>query len=212
MNIRLHLVAAIMALVSICSSALAHPHVWVVMKSQIIYDRSGLVIGIRHTWTFDDLYSSFVIQGLKGKKQGVFTREELTPIVQENLESLKDVEYFTQGTINGNKATFGDPVESWFEYENRMLTFHFTLPLKSPVKVQTLELAVYDPLYYIDFTFAEKDSAALPRVPVSCKLTILKGQDIIAAPGESLGDAYYKQVESRGYGWQFANLINVTCP
>lgn len=212
MNIRLYLRAAIVGLVSTCAPALAHPHVWVVMKSQIIYDATGLISGIRHTWTFDELYSSFAVQGLKGKKKGTFTREELTPIAQENIESLKDVEYFTQGNINGNKATFGDPTEYWFEYKEGLLTLHFTLPLKSPVKVQTLELAVYDPLYYLDFTFAEKEPTALPRAPASCNLTVSKGNDIVVAPGQSVGDAYFKQVESKGLGWQFANVIHVKCP
>jgi ABC-type uncharacterized transport system substrate-binding protein len=212
MNLRRHIFAGIAILLTTCSSALAHPHVWVVMRSQIAYDKAGLVIGIRHSWMFDDVYSSFVLQGLKGKKRGVFSRAELAPLVQENLESLKDVEYFTQMAINGNKAIFGDPVESWFEYENGKLTFHFMLPLKSPVKIETLELAIYDPLYYIDFTFAEKDAAVLPRAPASCKLTISKGQDLVMNPGQSVGDAYYNQVEAKGYGWQFANIVHVKCP
>lgn len=182
------------------------------MKSQIVYDSAGLVTGIRHTWTFDELYSTFAIQGLKGKKKGELTRDELKPITQENIESLKDDEYFTQGTINGEKATFGDPVEYWFEYKKGLLTFHFMLPLKSPVKIKTLDLVIYDPLYNIDFTFAEKDLAALPRAPLSCKLTISKGQDLVVTPGQSVGDAYFNQVETKGYGRQFANIISVKCP
>lgn len=212
MNIRLHLLATFMGIVSFCAPVLAHPHVWVAMKSQIVFDTAGLVTGIRHSWTFDELYSSFAIQGVKGKKKGAFTHEELAPVAQENIESLKDVEYFTQGTINGTKASFGEPTNYWFEYKEGLLTFHFLLPLKSPAKVQTLELAIYDPLYYIDFTVPENDRAALSHVPASCKLTVSKGNDIVVAPGQSVGDAYFNQVESKGYGWQFANIISVKCP
>src|SRR4051794_30627939 len=212
MDIRLHLLAVIIGIVSTCSPALAHPHVWVTLKSEIVYNAAGAVTGIRHAWTFDELYSTFATQGLESKKQGVHTREELASIAQENIESIKDSDYFTQGTIDGKKAIFDDPAEYWFEYNESLLTLHFTLPLKSPAKVQTLELAVYDPLYYIDFTFAKKDPVALADAPDSCKLTVSKGHEIVAAPGQRLGDAYFNTIESRGYGWQFANNIYVKCP
>ena len=48
--------------------------------------RSGLcaatarIIGVRHAWTFDDMFSAFATQGLESKQKGVFTREELRPL------------------------------------------------------------------------------------------------------------------------------------
>jgi ABC-type uncharacterized transport system substrate-binding protein len=182
------------------------------MKMQVIYDAAGRVTGIRHAWTFDGVYSSFATQGLQSKKKGVFTRQELASLAEINMESLKDPDYFTQGKLNGKKAAFGDPVEYWLEYEKSVLTLHFTLPFKSPEKARALELAVYDPLYFVDLTPAENEPVALSGAPVSCRLTVSKGQDIVAAPGQSIGDAYFHQLESRGYGSQFANNIYVTCP
>ena len=182
------------------------------MKSQIVYDKAGLMTGIRHVWAFDDVYSAFITQGIKPKRKGSFTREELAPVAKENIDSLRDDEYFTQATINGRKAIFGAPIEYWFEQNDGSLTLNFTLPLKSAAKLRTMEMVIYDPLYYLDFSFPEKEPAGLPHAPASCKLTVSKGKDIVAAPGQSAKDAYVKEVDAKGYGWQFATFVNVECP
>lgn len=211
MNSWLRLLTILVSLIFIGSPAAAHPHVWVVLKSQIVYDKAGLATGVQHVWTFDDVYSAFLTQGIKPRTKGIFTRDELASIAKENIESLKDADYFTQATINGSKAAFEAPIEYWFEQKDGSLTLFFTLPLKSPAKVRTLELAIYDPLYYIDFSFPENNSAVLPRAPASCKLTVSRGKDIVVAPGQSIKDAYVKEVNAKGYGWQFATFINVEC-
>jgi ABC-type uncharacterized transport system substrate-binding protein len=212
MKLRLCILAGIVGVLTTCSSAFAHPHVWVVMKSQIIYDKAGLMTGIRHVWAFDDIYSAFITQGIKPKRKGSFTREELAPVAKENIDSLREDEYYTQATINGRKAIFGAPIEYWFEQIDGSLTLKFTLPLKSAEKLRTMEMVIYDPLYFLDFSFPEKEAAGLPDAPASCKLTVSKGKDIIAAPGQSAKDAYVKEVDAKGYGWQFATFVNVECP
>ena len=49
----------------VASAARAHPHVYVTMKSEIVYDGEGRMTGIRHHWTFDDMFSSYATQGLE---------------------------------------------------------------------------------------------------------------------------------------------------
>src|SRR5690606_28911769 len=39
--------------------AQAHPHVWVTMQSTILYGTDGKVTGVRHAWSFDDMFSAF---------------------------------------------------------------------------------------------------------------------------------------------------------
>ena len=75
--------------------ALAHPHVWVTMKSEVVYAPDGTVTGVRHAWTFDDMFSTFATQGIETKKKGEFTREELKPLAEVNVTSLKEFDYFT---------------------------------------------------------------------------------------------------------------------
>src|SRR5262249_16627747 len=126
MNSWLRLLAILVSLILIGSPLAALPHVWVVLKSQIVYDKAGLVTGVRHVWTFDDVYSAFLTQGIKPRRKGIFTREELASIAKENIESLKDDDYFTQATINGSKATLGAPSEYWVEQKERSRSLGYT--------------------------------------------------------------------------------------
>src|ERR1700739_2443902 len=77
------------------TEAQAHPHVWVTMKTEVLYAPDGSVTGVRHDWTFDDMFSAFATTGIKAATKGQFTREELQPLAQINVDSLKDYAYFT---------------------------------------------------------------------------------------------------------------------
>jgi lipoprotein-releasing system permease protein len=48
-------------------AASAHPHVWVTMKAEVVYAPDGSVTGVRHAWTFDDMFSVFATQGIDTK-------------------------------------------------------------------------------------------------------------------------------------------------
>jgi ABC-type uncharacterized transport system substrate-binding protein len=48
------------------AAALAHPHVWVTSRAEIVYAADGRVTGVRHRWTFDPAYSTYVTQGSTG--------------------------------------------------------------------------------------------------------------------------------------------------
>ena len=58
-------VAALAGLLLAGGAARAHPHVWITMKSEIVYAPDGSISGVRHAWTFDDMFSAFAVQGLE---------------------------------------------------------------------------------------------------------------------------------------------------
>src|SRR5438270_3566042 len=103
---RLALVAALACWLAAPDAARAHPHVWVTMKSELVYAADGAVTGVRHAWAFDEMFSTFATQGLETKQKGAFTREDLAPLAQVNIDSLKDFDYFTIAKANGKKALF----------------------------------------------------------------------------------------------------------
>jgi len=190
----------------------AHPHVWVTVKSEVVYAGDGSVTGVRHAWTFDDMFSAFATQGIESKKKGVFTREELAPLAEVNVTSLKEFEFFTHAKADGKKAAFTDPVDYYLDYKDNVLTLNFTLPLKAPVKAKVLQLDIYDPTYFVDFSFAEKDAVALKGAPAACKLALARPSDA-TADGRQVGEAFFNSLtSSSNYGAQFANKIAVTCP
>src|SRR6266498_3824497 len=133
--------AASAGLVIASAAAHAHPHVWVTVKSELVYAPDGTVTGVRHAWTFDDMFSIFATQGIESKKKGEFTREELMPLARTNVESLKDFDYFTLGTASDKKLEFSEPMPDYYvEFKDQLLTLYFTLPLKSPVKAKELAI------------------------------------------------------------------------
>src|SRR6516162_5118726 len=70
--------------------AQAHPHVWITATSELLYATDGSLTGVRHAWTFDDMFASYALQGIETKTKGVFTREELAPLAETNVEALKE--------------------------------------------------------------------------------------------------------------------------
>ena len=211
----LSLVVAALALL-VCAEAQAHPHVFVTVKSEVIYRADGTASGVRHAWTFDDMFSTFATQGLASKEKGKFTREELAPLAEVNVSSLKDFEYFTIARANGKKADLNAPADYYLEFTDGLLTLHFTLPLAAPVKAQSLDFEIADPTYFVDFSFAEKEPVRLTGAPEACKIAALRpgeGGGAQAKPQGQPGEAFFNNLgPSSNYGSQFANKITVRCP
>jgi ABC-type uncharacterized transport system substrate-binding protein len=207
------LALAVLVTLFIGGEGWAHPHVWVTMKSELVYAADGSVKGVRHAWTFDEMFSTFATQGMDAKKPGGLTREELAPLAEVNVTSLKDFEYFTYAKANGKKTPLSDPIDYWLEHADGVLTLRFTLPFKTPVKTQSLDLEVYDPSYFVDFTLADKEPVTLVDAPALCKLAVAKPQDASAPlAGQKLGESFFENLTSDNYGAQFANKISVKCP
>src|SRR5438552_13538161 len=105
---------ALAGVVLACPAASAHPHVWITVKSELVYAPDGSVTGVRHAWTFDDMFSVFATQGIEAKKKGQFTREELAPLAEVNVTSLKEYDYFTYAKASGKKVEFEDPQAGYY--------------------------------------------------------------------------------------------------
>ena len=203
-----------LAAVLVASPARAHPHIWVTMHSELVYAPDGSVTGIRQHWAFDDMFSAFAIQGLEAKDTGAFSRAELAPLAKTNVESLKEYDYFTFATADGNKAPFGDPLPDYFaDYKDSVVTLHFTLPFKTPVKAKLLKIDIYDATIFVDFSFAKDKPVALVGAPGACKLDVVPPREMTWAEGKALSDIPADQPNTlMAWGAQFANKILVNCP
>src|SRR5262249_32233629 len=114
--------------VVIAPAAQAHPHIWVTVKSEVVYGPDVTVTGVRHAWTFDDMFSVFATQGIESKKKGEFTREELAPLAEVNVTSLKEYDFFTYAKANGKKVEFNEPPADYyldFNPKDTVLTLYF---------------------------------------------------------------------------------------
>jgi ABC-type uncharacterized transport system substrate-binding protein len=210
----LALLTLVFAAQGLISVANAHPHVWVTMKSEVIYAPDGTVTAIRHAWSFDDMFSTFATQGLESKEKGKFTREELAPLAKVNVESLKEYDYFTYATADGVKVPMADPLpDFWLDFKDQILTLNFTLPLKTPVKAKKFSVDIYDPTIFVDFAFDKAKPAHLVDPPAGCKLQVALPREMTFAEGKKLSEIPADQQNTvMAIGSEFANKILVNCP
>ena len=193
------------------AAAQAHPHVWITAKSELIYAPDGTITGVRHAWTFDDMFSTYALQGIETKVKGAYSREELAPLAQTNVESLKEYAYFTFAKADGKKQKFSEPVDYFLEYKDTALTLHFTLPAKTPFKAKELSLEVFDPTYFIDFQYVQQNPVKLVGAAADCKIQFQRPNDGTAA-AQKLGEQNFLDGGNANFGMMFANKITVECP
>jgi ABC-type uncharacterized transport system substrate-binding protein len=214
MNALFRIILAALTVLALAARATAHPHVWVTMKSELVYAPDGRVMGITHHWAFDKMFSAFAVQGIQSNVKGQFTREDLAPIAKINIDSIKEYKYFTYATADGKKVAFAEPLPGyWLAYKSSILVLNFTLPFKHPVKVKHLKIEVYDPTFFIDFEYLKKSPVDLVGAPTGCKLNVVLPPAITAMQSQTLGEQFFNALTAaQNWGAQFANVILVKCP
>jgi ABC-type uncharacterized transport system substrate-binding protein len=193
--------------------AAAHPHVMVGMTSEVIFV-DGKVAAIRHHWTFDDMYSAFVTANL-GKDGQDPTPEELQPVAQTNVESLREFDYFTAPKANGKKTPFGVPKDysMTFDGAEKTATLHFTLPLAEPAQSKLFVFQIYDPSYFVAFTFNPGQAVTLTNAPAGCSLSVTKPKALDSEDSKKLNESFFSGLSpGSDFGSKLADRAIVACP
>ena len=166
---------AFLAPLAVTPAAMAHPHVWVEMRSDVVFNDQGQISAVNLMWTFDDAYAQMALDGLDANGDGVYDPSELEPLTKENVESLKDYDYFTAVRFNGQKQPVGEVKEAGQIYSNDKLQLHLQVPLKTPVDPTKGEfvLKVYDPDFFIAFDYAKDEPVSvIGAMPKNCELVV----------------------------------------
>lgn len=206
----------LLASLGMSAPALAHPHVWITAKAEILYGQDGKVTGVRHAWTFDAAYSAFSVQGLDKNGDGKITPDELEELAKVNAESLAEFDYFTVLKANGAKQEFDGARNYGMVFENQQITLSFELPLKTPAQSKkALSLEVYDPTYFVAFELAEtEEPIRLAGAPKGCAVTLTKPKPPASAAQQKLSEAFFEALTSgsAAYGAGFSSRAIVACP
>ena len=129
----LPLLAAMLGGMATAGPAVAHPHVWIDLKTEAHIDGEGRFAALTIVWIFDQFYSAFALDGLE-KPGGAYKPEDLAALTDVNMTNLEEWNYFAEVTRGGETAKFGKPRDAhsaWDEKSGR-LTLTFTLPLEEP--------------------------------------------------------------------------------
>ncbi len=206
-------VAVLAALASIAPAS-AHPHVWVTVRSQIAFAPDGKVASIIHDWTFDEMYSSFAVQGL-AKPGELARREDFAPLAKENAGGLADIGYFTTVKINGKPVEFGSVTDYWMEERaDHLVTFHVVLPLKTPeAPGKFFTLLVADPEFFIDFEYDDHDAVTLVSAPSGCSSSLTKPGGLASDDKKKLDESFFTNLSpGANFGFKMASRAIVACP
>jgi ABC-type uncharacterized transport system substrate-binding protein len=142
--------------------ALAHPHVWIDMKTDLVFGDAKKLDALTITWTFDEFYSAFAVQDFTKRPDGSYDPADLAKLAQVNLDNLKDWNYFTEVTQKGKPVKLGPANHGVSSYDAKAgtLTLTFTVPLTTPVaatEALPLQFRIYDPSFYIAIDYVKKD-------------------------------------------------------
>ncbi len=169
-----HLIlAGLVAAVASATPALAHPHVLVDAKTEIVFNGEGAISAVRNIWQFDEAFTAFAVQGLDANNDGKLSDAELAPLAKVNVDSLAEFDFFTFLTIGGKDQKFVPPTEYWLEFHDARLTLFYTLPVKKPVPLKgPATLEIFDPQYFVAFTLVKDNPVKLDGAPASCETSI----------------------------------------
>ncbi len=195
-------------------AALAHPHVWVTVRSQIGFTPDGKVGAIIHDWTFDEMYSAFAVEGL-AKKGELAKRDDFAPLAKENAGGLADIGYFTTVKIDGKAAAFGDVTDYWMEERpDHLVTFHVVLPLKTPTAPgKFFTMLVADPEFFIDYEFDNNLPVSLKSAPIGCSVSVTKPSELKSDEKKKLDESFFTNLSpGSDFGFKMASRAIVACP
>lgn len=149
----------------------AHPHVWIDIQTEIMFDDAGRVAALGQRWLFDDFYTAFVTDGLDGDGDGVPDAEPLDALLRETMINLSDYDFFSRVEQGAETLAFGDVSDMAVSVRDGRLEMAFVLPLAAPVAAgpDGLRYAVFDPSFYIEMLHAEtEDAIRLVDAPDGC--------------------------------------------
>lgn len=183
--------------------ASAHPHAWIDVSSELVFDGEGRAVALRQHWLFDDFYTAETVEG---RGQG-----ELQDLTARIMENLAEYRYFTEVTSNGEDVAFDRPVETSARLEGRRLAMGFLLPFAAPAGGGRLTYSIFDPTFFIEMLHAEQEgSYALAGAPPGCRARLVPPKpdpELLALAaaldrGQQGGDTL---------GRHFAEKVEVTC-
>lgn len=196
-------------------SARAHPHEFVEMKINVLFDKAGKAIAMRYFWRFDEFFSAYALESVPVDEQGKQIPAGLQVLLQEILGNIEKIAYFTKfDEAGGVVPQFGKAFGKGVAVNKRQLEIVFEVPFKEPVDLSKkgMTYAVYDPEFYIAINHSEKkDAVVLSDAPKGCQfqLNVPEPADDIVDFASSLGRS-----ESAGndLGINFAEWVKVSCP
>ncbi len=203
---------AALSLAAAYGPAAAHPHVWIDLRTEVEFDDRQRVAALRVSWRFDEFYSLFAVEGLDKNADGVLDADELRPLAELNVTTLKEVNYFTHLKVDGVDAAFGAVSDYVSTFQDGILSLEFVIPLQTPVDPlqAVVSFVSYDPTFYIAVEPLLQDPVGFAgSPPPQCRAVEEQGGALEAS---SLSETDFLDPEvSSGIGALYATEFTIAC-
>ncbi len=165
----------------------AHPHIFIDARATISFNDAGQVVAVHNSWTFDEGYSAWAVQGLDTNLDGVVSPEELQPLADDNMAGLSEYSYYTFAGEGAQNLAFAYGSNPAMRYEGGRQTLEFDVAVEQPYLIKdALEIAINDPEYYVAISFANADAVTLVNAPANCSVVLQDPEPIPPALEDQL--------------------------
>jgi ABC-type uncharacterized transport system substrate-binding protein len=197
--------------------AVAHPHVWIDTRIEVILNDRNEATGVRVSWTYDDLYSLYVVgdMGLDPDWDGKLTPEEAARLSGFDMKWDPGFPGDTYALLGDAPLALSRPKDWTAGYSEGRITSTHLRSFDAPVPLgdAPLIVQVYDPGYYVAY--------AIPYDPVvtggaGCEAGVFvpdldeAQEQLLAALSEYTPDVDL-EAEFPAVGANFAEEVRVTC-
>ena len=145
-----------------CTSALSHPHVFIVQRLQIVFDDQGIA-GFRMIWGFDEFFSSMVADDYDKNKNRTLEPDEIAVVKEKAFAYIAEYDYFTFVKINDKSFKVKWIKDFTATLNNGKLSYQFFIPchVRANKNFKEIIIATYDPTYYSAIFFAGEHPASI---------------------------------------------------
>jgi ABC-type uncharacterized transport system substrate-binding protein len=192
----------------LAAHAQAHPHVFVDVDVVLDVGEDGALRGMRHDWTFDDMYSAFAVQGLP-RAGAAPTRDALARLAEEIVERLEDSDFFTKATAPDQELQPVGASHARAEFIDGRLRLSFSLRMRAIIGApDTVQVRVFDPQYVVAMNVGDK-----VRIdgPARCRHTLIRPGALDPADARQLDDSTRTNQLAPDFGAKLATVIALDC-
>lgn len=168
------LVALALAGLAGSEPAEAHPHVFTKVRTELVA-RDGALVGLRHTWIFDEAWRDNQLLEHDKDGDGKLSRTELAPLEAESAATLAMFRSFTVIRTGSSVIRVVNPRDVVVDYRGSVLGLAFTVSLAKPLPLagSDILLEVYDATFFSSFTFDGADAVTFAEsagAPAGCSI------------------------------------------
>ncbi|GGA98347.1 hypothetical protein GCM10011491_28260 [Brucella endophytica] len=205
---------AAIALASLPSLAVAHPHVFAEARLEVTVAPDGTVEKLAHVWRFDDIFSSTVLMEFDKNGDLKLDQKELDELGKTINESIAEYKYFQTVLSDGKDVPMARPAHLIADFPDNQLLIMFESKPEKPLKLDhTVSFGVYDPTFYTAIDYVNDSDMHISGVPRNCSSKVVRPNpdEAIAANQSTLTEAFFNDPTGTDMSKIFATRLEITC-